>query len=404
MDEQAKIKGTKRLYFEDAYRSEFEAEVVERLIHENRPALVLDQTCFYPESGGQPWDQGTVEGIAILKVVEDGEKILHISESEISSSKVSGRIDWRIRFDHMQQHSGQHILSQAFHEILGGETLSFHLGPSASTLEIGIGKVAEEDVERIERRANEVVFENREVKTYFMPEAKIHEIPLRRPPKKEGLIRVVEMDAFDYSACGGTHCRRTGEVGLIKITKWERIRDNLRFEFLCGWRAWRDYVLKNQVIRQLSGQFSVKEADVPAAVARLAEESRAAKKQAKRSEEKLAVFEAQEFVKNAESKIIKKFFVDKSPEGAKFLALNIIRQGELVVLFGAKSESRTHVIFACAESLKFDVRRLIPVVSPMIDGRGGGSRSLVEIAGNPAADLKAVLERAEDFVKNSLKY
>jgi len=395
-------KGTRRLYFDDAYLTEFEAEVIDRLIVENQPALILDQTCFYPESGGQPWDKGTIDGVEVIKVVEDGERIVHVLARDVAAARVKGWIDWATRFDHMQQHSGQHLLSQAFFELLRGETKSFHLGADVSTLEIGLAKAAEEDIERVERRANEVAFENREIKTYFVPEEKIAEIPLRRPPKVSGLIRVVEADKFDYSACGGTHCRRTGEIGIIKITKSERIRGNLRFEFVCGGRALRDYALKNRVVRHLVNQFNVKEADVAPSVAKLTEEMKAVKKQARKSEEALAVFEAQEFIKRAEGKIIQQIFPEKSPEGARFLALNIIRQGELVCLFGAMSESRSHVILACSESLKLDMRRLVPVVSPLINGRGGGGPTLVEIAGDPAADLTAALHRAADFLKNTL--
>ena len=394
-------KETRRLYFDDAYLTEFEAEVIDRLIVENQPALVLDQTCFYPESGGQPWDKGTIDGVEVIKVVEDGERIVHVLARDVAAARVKGWIDWATRFDHMQQHSGQHLLSQAFFELLRGETKSFHLGADVSTLEIGLAKAAEEDIERVERRANEVAFENREIKTYFVPEEKIAEIPLRRPPKVSGLIRVVEADTFDYSACGGTHCRRTGEIGIIKITKSERIRGNLRFEFVCGGRALRDYALKNRVVRHLVNQFNVKEADVAASVAKLTEEMKAVKKQARKSEEALAVFEAQEFIKRAEGKIIQQIFPEKSAEGARFLAVNIIRQGEFVCLFGAMSESRSHVILACSESLKLDMRRLVPVVSPLINGRGGGGPTLVEIAGDPAADLTAALHRAADFLKKA---
>ena len=394
-------KETRRLYFDDAYLTEFEAEVIDRLIVENQPALVLDQTCFYPESGGQPWDKGTIDGVEVIKVVEDGERIVHVLARDVAAARVKGWIDWATRFDHMQQHSGQHLLSQAFFELLRGETKSFHLGADVSTLEIGLAKAAEEDIERVERRANEVAFENREIKTYFVPEEKIAEIPLRRPPKVSGLIRVVEADKFDYSACGGTHCRRTGEIGIIKITKSERIRGNLRFEFVCGGRALRDYALKNRVVRHLVNKFNVKEADVAASVAKLTEEMKAVKKQARKSEEALAVFEAQEFIKRAEGKIIQQIFPEKSPEGARFLALNIIKHGEFVCLFGAMSESRSHVILACSESLKLDMRRLVPVVSPLINGRGGGGPTLVEIAGDPAADLTAALHRAADFLKKT---
>jgi alanyl-tRNA synthetase len=393
---------TQKLYFDDAYLVEFEAAVVARLVHQGQPAAVLDRTCFYPESGGQPWDKGTLDGVEVLNVVEDGEMIVHVLAKDLPSDRVKGKIDWAARFDHMQQHSGQHILSQAFFESLKGETRSFHLGADVSTLEIALAMAADGDIERVERRANAIVFENREIKTYFVPEERIGEIPLRRPPKVTGLIRVVEADAFDYSACGGTHCRRTGEIGLIKIVKSERIRGNLRFEFVCGGRALRDYALKNRIVRQLIGQFNVKEIDIAVSVARLAEELKTAKKRLRGSEEALSVFEARGLMDKAEGKIIREIFGDKSPEGARFLALNIIRQGEYVVLFGARSETRSHLILACSETLTLDMRRLTPIVAPLMNGRGGGGPTLVEIAGDLAADLRGVIAAAEDFVRKNL--
>lgn len=389
---------TRRLYFEDAYRVEFQASVVERLLCEGRPALILDQTCFYPESGGQPSDQGQIDGIQVLKVLEDGERIVHVLEHEIAVQRITGTIDWVVRFDHMQQHSGQHILSQAFYEIVEGETLSFHLGNERSNVEIGMARMGEEELNRVEGRANNVVFEDREIKTYFIPEEKIAGIPLRRPPKKAGRLRVVEVDGFDYSACGGTHCRRTGEVGLIKITQSERIRNNLRFEFVCGRRALADYGLKNRVVRQLSNELSVKEADVPLSVGKLAEEFKAARKLAKKCEEKLAVFEAREYIQKAEGKVIREILTEKSPEAARFLALNIIRQGDFIVLFAAKSEARSHLVLAASETLKLDLRPLVPMVASLIAGKGGGSASLVEVSGVPGANLKAALEAAQAYL------
>ena len=393
---------TKRLYFDDAYRTEFTAEVVERLVYDGQPAVVLDQTCFYPESGGQPSDRGMIGGVEVLRVLDEGGKIFHVLRREVAGPRITAKIDWTLRFDHMQQHSGQHILSQAFYEILHGETLSFHLGEETAMIEIGISKVADEDVERVERRANEIVFGDRAIKTYFVPGEKLGEIPLRKPPKKEGLIRIVEVDGFDYSACGGTHCRRAGEIGLIKAPRWERIRNNLRFDFLCGWRALADYSLKNGVVRQLSGRFSVKEADVPVSVGKLSDEFKTAKKQLRKGEEKLAFFEAQDFIKRAAGKIIVEVFGDRTPEGAKYLALNIIRQGEFAVLFGVKTELRSHLILASSDSLKLDLRPLVSVVSPAFNGRGGGGPSLVEIAGDPSADLAPIMDRAVEFVRERL--
>jgi len=219
---------TKRLYLDDPYQVEFEARIVEKGMREQKPAVMLDQTCFYPESGGQPYDRGWIDGVKVVKVFEEDSQIVHLLEKDVEAGSIKGKIDWQTRFDHMQQHSGQHILSQCFHELLEAETLAFHLGEDASTLEMDLRKVSDEDIERVETRASEIIYQDREVKIHSLPEDKVGSLPLRRPPKKKGLIRVVEVSDFDYSACGGTHVRRTGEVGLIKILRWERIRDNLR--------------------------------------------------------------------------------------------------------------------------------------------------------------------------------
>ncbi|MEN6311230.1 MAG: alanyl-tRNA editing protein, partial [Acidobacteriota bacterium] len=168
---------TRRLYFEDAYLREFEAEVVERRNQEGLPAVVLDRTCFYPESGGQPWDKGTLGGIEVVQVIDVEGTILHVLRADVTETTVHGRIDWPTRFDHMQQHTGQHILSQAFFEVLKGETKSFHLGADVSTVEIGLAAASDADLDKVEERANAVVWEDREIKTYFVPEDKIGAVP-----------------------------------------------------------------------------------------------------------------------------------------------------------------------------------------------------------------------------------
>ena len=385
---------TKRLYYDDAYLVDFEADVVERREHEGQPAVVLDRTAFYPESGGQPWDKGTLNGVEVLKVVEADGAILHVLRSAIGPGPVHGRIDAATRFDHMQQHTGQHVLSQAFFELVKGETRSFHMGPDVSTLEIGLGGIADRDLDRVEDRANDVVREDREVKTYFVPEERIGEVPLRRPPKKTGLLRVVEVDGFDYSACGGTHVRRTGEIGLIRIGPAEKIRGNLRFEFLCGGRALRDYRLKDRAIRRLASMFSSSAGDVPGQVEKLATEHKALKKRARHLEERLAAFEADGIVKAAQGRVISGVLEDRSPEEARFLALNVIRRGDLAVAYGARGEAQAHLILARSESLKADLRQLVPIIAAVVPVKGGGGPSLVELVMTDKGRLKEAVEAA----------
>lgn len=395
-------KETKRLYFEDAYQKEFEATVIDKFLFEGKPCVVLDQTCFYPESGGQPSDRGLLGGTTVVHVFEEGAKIAHVLEKDIAADRVRGAIDWPRRFDHMQQHSGQHILSQSFFELLGGETRSFHLGEEVSTLEIGLREISEEDISRVEERANAIVFEDRDIKTYFVAEADISSIPLRRPPKKEGLIRVVEVDGFDYSACGGTHCQRTGEIGLIKTLKWEKIRGNLRFEFLCGFRAVKDYAWKNRVLFEVATKLSAHERDVPLAIEKNVAENKNLKKKIRQLQEKLAAFEAEEIGRRSAGKMVTAVLSDKSPDEARLLALNVIRAGEFAVLYGVEGEERKHLIFARSDTLPLDMRELIPSILERTKGKGGGSSSLVEIVVDKGEDVEALLQLAAAAIAKKL--
>jgi alanyl-tRNA synthetase len=390
---------TKKLYFEDAYLIEFDARVIEKREIEGRPAIILDRTAFYPEAGGQSCDRGTIDGISVLQVVEDGEEIVHVLERAIEADMVHGRIDWPRRFDRMQQHSGQHILSQAFYEVVKGATMSFHIGEDVSSVEIGVPKISDADLDRVEARANAVVFEDREIKTYFVPEDRIGTVPLRKPPKKEGPIRVVEVSGFDYSACGGTHCRRAGEIGLIKVTKADRIRNNLRFEFVCGGRALRDYQEKNRTVRQAAAFFSVADRDVATTVGKSLTEIKALKKKARKLEERIASYEAWELIRGAQGKVIQAVFEDKSPEEARFLAVQVIHNAERIVLFGAHGETQSHLFLAAAEGLGLDVRTLIPAVSAVVQVKGGGSPTLVELVTTEKGKIGPALEAARKFLE-----
>jgi alanyl-tRNA synthetase len=393
---------TERLYFKDPYQIEFEARVIERTLHGGKPALVLDQTCFYPEGGGQPADGGTLNGRQVIAVLEEKDEILHVVEEEVTSDKVKGRIDWNRRFDHMQQHAGQHVLSQCFVQLFGAETRSFHLGEKVSTLEIDKREITEKEVERLEQLANTIVFENREIKSQLIREDEIQKVPLRRPPKKEGVIRVVEVSDFDYSACGGTHPRRTGEIGVVKILKWDRIRNNIRFEFICGGRALRDYIQKHKDIRQLSNQLTVDENEVAASVEKLISELKAQKSRARKMEESLIQYEAENLIQEAQSKVIRKIFMERTRDEIRRLALAVIKRGEFIVLFGLKGEEHAHVFLARSDDFELDLRELVPVVSSLIKGKGGGRPSLVEIAGESKGELERALEKAQELVSRKL--
>ncbi|MFW6131642.1 MAG: alanyl-tRNA editing protein [Candidatus Aminicenantaceae bacterium] len=389
---------TKRIYFEDPYQVEFEAKVLKRVKQDNKFALILDQTCFYPESGGQPNDKGGLNGVEVTEVKEEGDQILHFVNEEITANRVKGKIEWERRFDHMQQHTGQHVLSQCAHRIYEAETLSFHLGDEYSTLEIDKRKIKEKEIDKLEDCVNKIIFLDKEIKTYFVHEDKIKSVPLRRPPKKGGEIRVVEVDNFEYSACGGTHVKRTGEIGLFKITKWDRIRDNVRLEFLCGKRAVEDYRIKDRIIRSLSERFTVHEKELYSSIEKKLSELKDQKKEIKKLKLKLADFEVEKIVQGADNKIIKKIYNTKSRDELKLLAINVIEKGNYVVLFGLRMKEGCHIILACSEEAGLDMRKYFSQVTSMVKGKGGGSSTLVEIAGEQNENLEEALEKVKKSI------
>jgi alanyl-tRNA synthetase len=393
---------TDRLYFEDPYRIEFDARVSQTLSHEGHPAVILDRTCFYPESGGQPADKGTLDGISVLHVFEKDDHIVHVLEKEISSETVIGKIDWVLRFDHMQQHAGQHILSQCLVHLFDAATRSFHLGERTSTLEVDLRNISEIEAEQIEKLANNVVFQNKEIKSCFYSEEGISEVPLRRPTKKKGDIRVVTIADFDHTACGGTHPNTTGEIGVIKILKWDRIRNNVRFEFICGLRALQDYTRKHRDLRDLSNSLTVDDSEVVGFFEKLVSDLKAQKKINRKLLEKVVRYEAGEIMDEADGKIIKRIFSGRTLEEIRLLALTVMREGEHVVLFGLVTGERAHLLLACSENLGIDMRELVPIVSPLILGKGGGRPSLVEMSGEKKENLEQALDAAYKRIHEKL--
>src|SRR5437588_6313240 len=230
---------TERLYYSDPYLLEFDANIVETKPIGNRIGVVLDKTAFYPTSGGQPNELGTINDVPLVDCMEDtaGGNVLHVLERKIEGPSVHGRIDSDRRADHMQQHSGQHVLSQAFVELFNWPTVSFHLGVVACTIDLPADSVSREQAEKVQELANRIVRENRDVAVRYVAHEDIAEAGLRKPTERTGDIRVIDIAGYDRSACGGTHVRTTGEIGSILITRIERAKKQTRVEFICGNRV-----------------------------------------------------------------------------------------------------------------------------------------------------------------------
>ncbi|MGB6371084.1 MAG: DHHA1 domain-containing protein [Atribacterota bacterium] len=403
---------TERLYYEDSYLKEFRAKVLKKVKIDNRPAVVLNETAFYPTSGGQPYDKGVIQDVPVFEVVEEGDEIIHILKEELKekiNSEVVGKIAWERRFDHMQQHLGQHILSGALMKLWSAETVSFHLGEEVCTLDIAKEKLTEEEAKKAEECANEIIFDNRPVKCYFVEgEEELKRLNLRKVPEKTEKIRIIEVEDFDLSACGGTHCRATGEVGMIKIIKWEKRGEKIRLEFICGRRAWKDYFWKNELIKDISNKLTIKDSELGEAIDRMLEERKELWKELKEFKEKLQEYKAKRLIdesslKDNRIKIINKVFEENNFQEVRGLAQKIINLDDsVIVLFGVKSEG-AKILFACSRALKYDMNGLTREAGKFIEGRGGGAHNFAQAGGKRAEGiedaLNFALEHFQEFIK-----
>jgi len=387
---------TERLYYADSYQRVFEARVLAVRPHERGQAVILDRTAFYPTSGGQPHDLGTLGDAAVLDVLDDEDVIVHVVDARVQGT-VRGEIDWTRRFDHMQQHTGQHILSQAALRTCGAQTRSVHFGAEGCTLDLDLADLTGEAAAQIEDLANTVVVEDRPVLVRMVEESALPALGLRRPARKRGEIRVIEVADFDRSACGGTHVRRTGEIGMIKIRGWERYKGGLRVEFLCGWRALRDYRWKSALVADLAASFTVAEREVGDAVARLGAALRERERAAGDLRDRLLAREAADYLDAATgSPRIIAAVLDRPVDEALVLAGRIVATAEAAVAFA----SRGRLVVARSPSVAVDASAILRAALEPLGGRGGGRPEFAqgavpaEAMAQAVAAARAALEQA----------
>jgi len=383
---------TERLFDLDVRRTEFEGKVLERRADKN--AVILERTCFYPESGGQLPDVGTLNGIPVTDVQEEGEAILHFLAGALPEGTVQGRVDWEKRFDHMQQHTGQHLLSGAFDQLARAMTVGFHMSAEYCTIDLRIPALAPELADRVEDLANRVVFEDRPVTVMLLTREEAKRLPLRKKPPDLESLRVLQIADFDHSACGGTHCQRTGEVGLVKIARWEKIREDMRVEFLCGRRALRDYRWRNMTINRMAGELSIAGRDLEPAFRRLRQENADKEKRIKELLEEALKYEAERLVKEAQTsgsfRLVIKVFPDRDPEEVKGLANRLAEHPRTVALLAATGD-KTNLVFARSADLAFDMNALMKEAVTRIKGKGGGRPNFAQGGGPLDTGLPAFL-------------
>src|SRR5881628_3126771 len=389
---------TLRLYYTDSYLTEFDATVLAVEPHGERLAVILDRSAFYPTSGGQPHDTGTLGGLSVTEVIEDDDdRVLHMVSGPITGV-VTGGIDWPRRFDHMQQHTGQHILSQAFLQATQAQTRAVHLGAELSTLDLDLAELPALSAGQVEDLTNRIVFEDRPVQIREVDESELPGLGLRRPAKKRGRIRVVDVEEFDRSACGGTHVRRTGEIGAVRLRRWERFKGGVRVEFLCGWRALRDSRWKNALVRELAVKLTVKDQEVAEAVERLMGQLRERDRTLAGLRDQLVELEAQRRLENLPStpRIVTEVLPGWSAEMTSALAGRLAAAGSTIAAL-ATSEGR--VIVARSSDLDLDAAALLRRALEPLGGRGGGRPAFAQGAVPPEqvhdalASLRAEVHR-----------
>ena len=393
---------TLRLYHRDAYLRAFEADVTAaRGSDAGGPAVALAETVFYPAAGGQPCDWGDLAGLAVRDVRDEEGTIWHHVPDAAAlpavGARVQGAIDWARRFDHMQQHTGQHILSQACIQTLGAQTLSVHMA-NTCTIDVEMTSVDADALIRAETMANAAVMENRPVTTRDVDLDQALALGLRRPPKQTGLIRVVEVEGFDRSACGGTHVRSTGEVGPIVVRGAERYKGGVRVEFLCGWRALRDYRWTRGLVRDLAGQFTVGEPELADAVARLRERARDLERSLTDARLELVQHEATAMIMAAppaeagSPAVIAAAFVGRSMDELRALARAVTAQRDAVAILATDPDRR--VLIARSPSVAADAASILREALAEFNGRGGGRPEAAEGIAAGAPSAQAVVDAA----------
>lgn len=385
---------TERLYYSDSFLYEFEAEVLDSARgSDSRPAIVLDRTAFYPTSGGQVFDTGWIfasDDAAKVRVTEvaeqDGGMVLHFLEDPAAlkpGTRVRGLIDAERRRDHMQQHSGQHVLSAAFVRLFEMPTISFHMGADACSIDLDTRALSAQQVEAAEALANKVITENRPVVIRYVTQEEARGLGLRKlPPVERDQLRLIEIRDFDLTACGGTHVQGTGQIGSILLRKTEKVRQGWRVEFVCGNRAVatarRDYI----TLAESAGLLSSHVSEVPQQVRKMQEDARASRKWGEQLLAEIADLSAgkvlAETSETAGRKVVVRTFADRDQNFIRLLAQKLTRQNANVIALLATTWGQAALVFACSQGITVDMGVLMKEALGRLGGRGGGSKDMAQ--------------------------
>lgn len=390
---------TDKLYYSDSYTTFFRTRIMSVTEDKGRFFVVLPETYFFPEGGGQPCDKGYIDGIKVLDVFEKDNIIYHILPSLPENKEVDCKIDFARRFDHMQQHSGEHLLASVFYNNFDAQNLGFHLGEDYVSIDLSLNSVPESMLKQAEDIANEIIYKNLEIKTYLINPEDVGKIPLRKAPQVTESIRVVEIDNSDYSPCCGTHVSRTGEIGIIKIIKSEKYKDMTRVYFKCGKRALSDYQNKHGIVSNLYGLFSTSENKILDRIESDISKMKSMSAEIKDLKENLFKLEAAGLVKSATSRLITADYGNKSFSDLELMAKLILQLGEYIVILSSIPENRLLAI--CNGDNNLSMGKLFKENLPKFSGKGGGSEKQAQAAFSAQKDLADFKEFLVTHLKES---
>ena len=415
---------TERIYYHDSYLTNFSAKVIKKQKDNDYFGLVFDKTAFYPTSGGQPHDQGTVNEVPIVNIVDlHNGQILHLLKKDIKEANIDCVINWSTRFDHMQQHSGQHILSQAFLKVTGATTIGFHLSSDYSTIDLDIASVSDPDLEKVEHLANCIVYENRSVDMRIIEQEDILSLDLRKKTDRSGPIRVIEIKEFDLSPCGGTHVKNTAEIGGIFVKNIEKISRGVRIEFLCGQRIIESYRNDLSFLESIAGQLCISPEEAPTRIEIQIDELKQLRKQVHTMNLHHANDVARKLCNEAflletiidfqpgerdrlnnkehfeellrKTKVVMHLFSNETCS-LKEIAQEIMKKEKFTIVLLACESKNSQIVFSGPSFINFQF--ILDGCFQIIGGKGGGSKTFVQAGGCNPKTLSKGLDLASNLV------
>ncbi|MGB7023672.1 MAG: DHHA1 domain-containing protein [Candidatus Acidiferrales bacterium] len=391
---------TERLYYNDSFLREFDAQVLSCEPENARWRVRLDRTAFYPTSGGQPFDTGKLGDVKVVEVLDaENHEITHFTDQPVAAGAIHAAIDWPRRFDHMQQHTAQHMLSAAFIELFKFQTVSFHLGHEMSTIDLAAASITPRQLEEAERRVNEIIFDDRSVAVRYGTAEELAAQGIRTKVDREGTLRVIDIDAFDRQPCGGTHLARTGQAGLLLTRKCERQKGNWRVEFVAGWRAFASARGDFVALRQAAEHLGCGMPELPENVRKIQEERRASQRDAKKLTERLAELEAADLLarhteisRDDKRRIIVSISDDAAPSYLAMLAAKIVATPNMQVILASRGAMA--IVLAQSAGLDGDMGALLRELLAPVGGKGGGSKVFAQGTVPGISALDSVVDAA----------